>query len=312
MSIWEFISHKIREGKKTALLYVITSEGSSPGRQGFHMAVDESGEMKGSIGGGFMEQKLVELAKSLLKEGAQRPFIRRQIHRKDAPGNQSGMICSGEQTIAFYFPSGEDHPVIHHLAGHPEGVLSLTERGFSLDTQATINSQFSLSMLSEQKWNFQEQIGHCKTLYIIGGGHVGLALSEIMSRLGFFIVQIDDREGLNTMQANPFANVKSIINYEDIGEAISESEQSYVVLVSFGYRTDKLILQKILKRKYRYLGMMGSDEKVRKLFAELKEEGYDQKYLDRVHAPIGIPIHSRTPFEIAVSIAAQIISVKNG
>ena len=61
MSIWDSILTYLVKGQRLALMYVIQSKGSSPGRQGFSMIVDEKGEMMGSIGGGIMEQKLVEL-----------------------------------------------------------------------------------------------------------------------------------------------------------------------------------------------------------------------------------------------------------
>ena len=81
--------------------------------------------------------------------------------------------------------------------------------------------------------------------------------------------------------------------------------------MSFGYRTDKVVLQQLLHHQFKYLGMMGSKEKVKQLFKELLEEGIDKTLLVKVHSPIGVPIKSKTPEEIAVSILAEIIGVKN-
>ena len=83
------------------LLYVLESHGSSPGRQGFFMAVAKNAEMEGSIGGGIMEHKFVEMAKKRLDEEqpVDKKGIYKQMHDKEAGRNQSGMICSGEQTI---------------------------------------------------------------------------------------------------------------------------------------------------------------------------------------------------------------------
>lgn len=77
------------------LLYVLESNGSSPGRQGFSMAVTAKGEMEGSIGGGIMEHKFVEMAKDKLMRDENELSVRKQIHNKQAAKNQSGMICSG-------------------------------------------------------------------------------------------------------------------------------------------------------------------------------------------------------------------------
>ena len=98
------------------LLYVLESKGSSPGRQGFFMAVNAIGDIEGSIGGGIMEHKFIETAKDQLKEAVHLTFsdlrnaytvapqftIKKQVHNKSAVANQSGMICSGEQTLLLY------------------------------------------------------------------------------------------------------------------------------------------------------------------------------------------------------------------
>src|SRR5688572_5512002 len=109
-AIWKFIADCLTTEKPVALLAVLHHEGSSPGRQGFKMAVTKTGEMCGSIGGGIMEHKLVEMAQNLLKKGQKQPVFKRQIHSKQAPQNQSGMICSGEQMVGIYFLTGKDLP----------------------------------------------------------------------------------------------------------------------------------------------------------------------------------------------------------
>jgi xanthine dehydrogenase accessory factor len=98
MDVWDFITNKYTTGVPVILLYVLHSEGSSPGRQGFKMAVAADRELCGSIGGGIMEHKFVEMAKAKLIHDTSFPGIYRQVHNKSS-GEQSGMICSGEQTI---------------------------------------------------------------------------------------------------------------------------------------------------------------------------------------------------------------------
>src|SRR5690349_20362873 len=103
VAVWEFAMRSLQDGLPVALLVVLESAGSSPGRQGFKMALSGTGEMAGSVGGGIMEHKLVELARNLLAQNSFQPLLKRQIHSKAAPQNQSGMICSGEQTVGIYF-----------------------------------------------------------------------------------------------------------------------------------------------------------------------------------------------------------------
>src|SRR5688572_32457844 len=99
---WQFIFDNIENGIPVMLLYVLESHGSSPGRQGFFMAVNANKEMEGSIGGGIMEHKFVEMAKEKLQAASDKPQVKKQIHDKAAAKDQSGMICSGEQTIFIY------------------------------------------------------------------------------------------------------------------------------------------------------------------------------------------------------------------
>ena len=101
MSIWEHIFQQITLGEQLAFLYVIQSEGSSPGRKGFCMIVNKQGKMEGSIGGGIMEQKLIELARTKLSSGGFKPFIMNQVHRKESDRNQSGMIALANRPLPF-------------------------------------------------------------------------------------------------------------------------------------------------------------------------------------------------------------------
>jgi xanthine dehydrogenase accessory factor len=115
MEVWEFIHQKLKHNIKIILLWVLESEGSSPGRRGFKMAVAADGEFTGTIGGGIMEHKLVEKAKSLLSDGVSLISLQRQFHDKQHSRDQSGMICSGSQLIAFVPLSGSELQEIENI-----------------------------------------------------------------------------------------------------------------------------------------------------------------------------------------------------
>ena len=101
MKIWRFIKDKLEKNISVVLLYVLDSKGSSPGRQGFKMAVANDHEIFGTIGGGIMEHKLVELSKSALQKGEEKIILKPQNHDKSEGKNHSGMICSGNQYVAM-------------------------------------------------------------------------------------------------------------------------------------------------------------------------------------------------------------------
>ncbi|MCC6601274.1 MAG: XdhC family protein [Crocinitomicaceae bacterium] len=315
MNFWKNLLLSLEARKLLCLLYVVDSEGSSPGRRGFRQFVTEDGVMYGSIGGGFMEQKLVELAKSLLEKNETLPFLSKQIHRTNISKNKSGMICSGEQTVAFYFLDQSSVPMIQTIVEmtrlETDSVLELSHQGIALRPGLKIEEPFQFSHENEESWLYSEQLNFRNTLYLIGAGHVGLALSRTMSQIGFRVELFDDRDGLNTLVANHYAASRTIVSYDEIEKYVPEGDNVYIVLVTFGFRTDEAVLKKLIGRNYKYLGMLGSEEKVKKIFENLRQEGFTQSLLDRVFSPVGIQIFSQTPEEIAISVAAEIIREKN-
>ncbi|HEB61592.1 MAG TPA: XdhC/CoxI family protein, partial [Bacteroidetes bacterium] len=121
----------------------------------------------------------------------------------------------------------------------------------------------------------------------------------------------ESRSGINTFKDNEYADEKFIIDYKYISDLIPEDEKTFILILTHGYNTDRDILGKLLEKNYRYIGMLGSKSKVRQTFKTLQNQGVSPDLLSKVNAPIGIPIGSKTPEEIAVSIAAKIISLQN-
>jgi xanthine dehydrogenase accessory factor len=328
--IWQLINKSLQQQVPVMLLYVLQSEGSSPGRQGFFMAVNGNGETAGSIGGGIMEHKFVETAKDRMKEGISLRFsdlqgaytdeskitIKKQFHNKSAATNQSGMICSGEQTILIYRVASEDmhtiEQIIVSLQQNGNGTLQLSPAGirFSAATPAT---DFYFSMTSETEWLYREKTGYKNHLHVIGAGHCALALCRMMQDMEFYIHLYDDRSDVTTFSENNYAHEKKILaDYAELAEIISSGDNQYVVVMTVGYRTDDIVVRTLWEKQFRYFGLLGSKSKIEKMFSDYRAEGIPDSLLQPIHAPVGIAIHSETPEEIAISIAAQIIQVKNG
>jgi xanthine dehydrogenase accessory factor len=314
--IWNLMYKSLQQNIPVMLLYVLESKGSSPGRQGFFMCVNADGEMEGSIGGGIMEHKFVELAKEKLKEENQEhAAIRKQIHDKAAAKNQSGMICSGEQTIVLYKIKKEEindvKQIIECLEQNKNGSLQLSNDKLSFSKNIPEND-FLFEMKDEEDWLYEEKIGYKNHLYIIGGGHCSLAFSKLMCDMDFYIHLFDNRENLKTFLQNNYVHEKEIVNdYSELKNKIPSAKNSYVVVMTFGYRTDDVAVRALLGKQFKYFGLLGSKKKIEKMFTEYGEEGIDENLLNEIYSPIGIQIKSETPEEIAVSIAAEIISVKN-
>ena len=313
MKFWNYILDKIKDNQKVYVLTVIQNFGSSPGRKGFKMLVAQDGFIFGSVGGGVMEFTLVEEVQNLLQNEDSSIFIKKQIHKGNIE-NGSGMICSGEQTVAFHCLNFKHTTVIESILNciktGQNGTLNLTPNSFCFSKKQQEN-QFNYQINSNTHWYFNEHIGFKETLYIIGGGHVGVAVSETFVKLGFYVVVFDNRENLNTLEDNNFAHKKLIVDYNHINNHIPEGKTSYVAIMTNKYTDDKLVLSKLLKNDYKFIGVLGSKAKLKTMWQVLRNEKHSQKELDAVYAPIGLSIKSETPEEIAISIAAQIIQLKN-
>ncbi len=309
---WQEVLIRMRVGDPCVVMCVVESIGSSPGRKGFKMCVAHGGGLIGSIGGGSMEHKLVELVRTLFDRTDGFPFLKRQVHQADIGQDRSGMICSGEQTVAFFRLHGpEDQHLVERILETlydeaPTLELELSTSGIRLVPGGSHTER------SAEAWCYREALQAQPRIAIIGGGHVSLALSRVMDQLGFRVEIYDDRQGLNTWDANTYAQQRTLVEYAYIGEHLPGDHELYVVLASFGYRTDDQVIRQLIRHRYKYIGMLGSAEKVRVMFDAMRKDGFTDDELAHVHAPIGLAIHSQTPEEIAVSIAAEIIRLKNG
>src|SRR3954466_8021333 len=219
------------------LLVVATSSGSSPGRPGYKMAVAEDGDLMGSIGGGVMEVNLVDGARTLLstspRGGDAFQTVTDQVHRKNVP-NSSGMICSGKQTVIFKLLRPDDvDKVLDAIKGvenRDGSYLKVTPDSFEVKPpEAGSPNDLIFVRESDNDFEYRERLGAKSDLYIIGGGHCALALSEMMSKMDFHVRLFDDRPQLNTIEKNEFADEINVIDaYDDIDTHIDSSDRAYV------------------------------------------------------------------------------------
>ena len=313
MKFWQQLLQKLRAQQYVYLLTVIQNSGSSPGRKGFKMLVAQDGFIFGSVGGGIMEFSLVEEIKELFQQEEHPIFYKKQIHQGNGK-DKSGMICSGEQTVVFH-PLNSAHislmeAILNCLQSNQQKTVSFSPTGIEL-IETRISEKYQTVITSAMDWNFKELIGFKETLYIVGGGHVGLAVSQLFRQLGFHVVVFDNRDNLNTLEVNNFAHEKHVIDYLEIGKHIKQGNDSYVAIMTNKYTDDKLVLSKIIRNQHKFIGVLGSKAKLKTMWEVLQKEGFSLDELNQIHAPIGLSIKSQTPEEIAVSIAAEIIRVKN-
>ena len=157
-----------------------------------------------------------------------------------------------------------------------------------------------------------EPVEAAPQLYIVGAGHVGHQLGQIARPAGFRIHVLDDREKFASAERFPEADEVIVDSIPDWLHKADIPQSAYVVVVTRGHRHDLDALRSLAARDLRYLGLIGSKAKVKKIYDALIEEGMPLECLQRVHAPIGLDIGAVTPEEIAISILAELIAVRRG
>lgn len=220
------------------------------------------------------------------------------------------------------FPKGERSKALFKISGEKVGSLidgKKLERRILEESETLLNEKKPKVMVlnsgkEEVTWEkmevLLEPILSEPTVYIFGAGHISQQLSPLAKRVHFKVVVIDDREMFANRERFPEADEVIVSEFEECFDRFTIDESSYIVIVTRGHLYDGFVLEQAVKTNARYIGMIGSKKKIRTLYQNLMEKGVPKEALNRVHAPIGLDIHSETPEEIGVSIIAELIKAR--
>jgi xanthine dehydrogenase accessory factor len=150
------------------------------------------------------------------------------------------------------------------------------------------------------------------TLLVIGAAHVGKAVAHLGKWLGFGVVISDDRVELCTPEVNPDGDAFYPVPMADLPGQMKFSAQTYIILTTRGVDVDVAGLPALLNQPFAYLGVIGSRRRWLTTRKALLQAGVPEETLAQVHSPVGLELNAETPEEIAVSIMAQIILLRNG
>jgi xanthine dehydrogenase accessory factor len=332
-----------RKGEDLILAAVIADSGSVPRPSGALMLADRAGRLWGSTGGGIAEHLGLREGEALLREGRSgcRDYI---LHPNEAA--ELGAKCGGEITVCFQYLDGGDGD-LRNLAeaglrcaasgetawlvmeqpgpGGERGALGLAGRG-GITAMAgrapgpgdevpapLLTARPALVELEGRRW-FSRPLYPSGLVYVFGGGHVAQELVPLLSRLDFRCVVFEDRKEFAGRELFPDAVDIVLGNFERIGDSVGLKKDDYVVILTRGHQYDFDAECFALRNGPRYIGVIGSGSKHAFVRERLLAAGFGEKDLDapRVHAPIGLNIGSKTPAEIAVSIAAELIRERSG
>lgn len=190
------------------------------------------------------------------------------------------------------------------------GYTGTGEVNEELKTQITETPQSGIYEIEGQKF-FIEHLKRQAHLVICGGGHVSQQVIELAGKVGFHVTVLEDRPYFADRAREAGADLVLCDAFEKSLQGIAGTPDTYFLVVTRGHRFDRACLEQILKKPYAYVGMMASRGRSALLKKQMAENGFDRKALDEMHTPVGLSIHAETPEEIAVSIVAELIQIKN-
>lgn len=297
---WRAVSEALSADRPVALVVVVDGHGSSPGKPGAMLAVGRTGPLAGTVGGGLGEAQAIEHAMAMLDREDSTPSLLRQRHRQSAEG-ASGMICGGEQRLAIVPLHKRQQAAVDRLLNKLTDGCRSTWQLSPAGWEAIADSRPAGWREEGAGWHYTHNAGPEYEVWLIGGGHVSLALSGILSGLDFRIVVSEERPGIGSFAANRHAHRRLAVAYEELAGLIPQGETTFVGIMTHAWQRDAMALQMLAGKTFGYLGLLGSPGKLAQLIGDKAQPRF-------MHAPMGLPIGSHTPEEIAVSIAAQMIA----
>ena len=158
---------------------------------------------------------------------------------------------------------------------------------------------------------YVETLGNEKQAIICGAGHLALPIIRIMKMLDMSVTVIDDREEFSENAVKSGADRVICRPFAEAMKEVEGDEDTFFIVVTRGHRYDKDCVGGALRKRHAYVGMIGSKRHARFVKESLREENIPDELIDSVYTPIGVDIGAETPEEIAVSIAAEVIEIKN-
>lgn len=334
---------------RVALATLVATKGSVPRGEGAKMVVGASGRVHGTVTiGGCVDARVLEESAQVLAGGPPRRVV---MELGDDDAMALGLTCGGsiELLVEPVEPGRRDDPVLvamRRLAEHAaaerdavcvarldggrgrivvgaNGAVDGTLGDAALDAGAVELAEESLrsgaSRIGRVKDAggvelelFAERYAEPETLVVFGASEVAVALVPLAASLGWRTVVVDGRERWATRERFASATEIRVGMLGDVAGELRYGARTAVVLVAHDYRFELPVLRTVLGSDAGYVGLLGNRRRVAALLDLLATEGTPVAQLDRVHAPVGLDIGARSPAEIALAIAAEIVAVMRG
>jgi len=311
MDVFAAVLRALDAGRGVAIAAVIGARGSTPRHLGARMAVTADGEQWGTIGGGKIEQLVVEAAREVA--GGAAPRVVRQHLIRDL-----AMCCGGAMEVAIT-PAAASRDVIAELASsRAPRVLETPLDGGALRMREARDADPPVHEPAIAGDVLVERVGDHERVIVFGLGHVARVLGPMLHGLGFRVIACDDGDTGALEPAPAWADrVIESFDAAEVEKLVGGfGADDYVLVITRDHAIDQQLLEVLIARdELGYLGMIGSRGKVGRFRKRLDAKGL----LDgergaarwaRLRAPIGLDLGAETPAEIAIAIAAELVAIR--
>lgn len=329
----------LRAKVKLVFCRLVETRGSTPQKAGAAMLILPGGDQVGTLGGGCVEAEVKRRALALLAEQTNEPRIATFDLDHDY-GWDDGLICGGRMKVLLH-PITSDRDRVFHEAWATyvaDGIGFMHVVAFEPRESCSVGSAWLvavdrpvISLLDAMPASIHQKmpdlakrprasavegvaylpmLARCP-LVIVGGGHVGQAVANMAHDLEFDVTVVDDRQEYVTAERFPTASSRVAGPIDKVLPSLEIRGDTYCLIVTRGHNHDEEALRLLCQRGARYVGLIGSRRKIRLIFDDLMAQGIPRDVLRNVYAPLGIDIGSQTVPEIAVSIAAELVSHRN-
>jgi xanthine dehydrogenase accessory factor len=316
------------EGEDVALATVVRTWGSGPRGSGAKMALTRDARIAGSVSGGCVEAAVVEEGREVLATGEPKLL---KFGIADETAWNVGLTCGGsieifverldDSLLRAFSEAMEKRNALARAAvirGTRVGTSVLVREGEDvvgdmgvLARRALERGQPEVITQEDGSEVFLDVELPPPSLVMIGGVHISIALTAMAKALGYRTIVIDPRGVFGSDERFPHAD-QLISEWSDEGlEAVGLDRSSAVATLTHDPKIDDPALLVALRSPAFFVGALGSKKTHEKRRKRLLERGLTEAELSRLHAPVGLEIGSRSPEEIALSILAQIVAVRN-
>ncbi|MBS0555828.1 MAG: XdhC family protein [Proteobacteria bacterium] len=315
-AFWHTVLARLDAGTPLFVALVVANTRGSPGTLGARILVDADGNTFGTIGGGIMEANLVRMARKGLRAGNDAPPALQPLEHRNKPGtaHPSGLICAGEQTnLHCWLTPERDAATIREfcaaLVAEDDAIANLLIDANGLRVTYDHDTGMQLS-LDGTRWCWRESSVNEDRLAIVGGGHCGKALARLAADIGYRVEVFDTRADALGLDADWPAGVRRhvLADYALLPARLHWPALTTVAVMTAAITQDIAALAVLANAGAHWLGVMGSVAKIHEIRTQLAARGIAQERIDAIRGPIGLPMKSDTPPEIAVSIMAQLLA----